>query len=68
MEEGMEILKPMLYNGNDVKSLGKFVLGTVKGDVHDIGKTLVECVFKGAGFEVIDLGVDVPAAGHKAGW
>jgi len=60
MEEGMVILKPLLYKEGDKKSLGKFVLGTVKGDVHDIGKTLVECVFKGAGFEVIDLGVDVP--------
>ena len=60
MEEGMVILKPLLYKEGDMKSLGKFVLGTVKGDVHDIGKTLVECVFKGAGFEVIDIGVDVP--------
>ena len=60
MEEGMVILKPLLYKGREKKSLGTFVLGTVKGDVHDIGKTLVECVFKGAGFKVIDLGVDVP--------
>ncbi|TFG23067.1 MAG: cobalamin-binding protein, partial [Promethearchaeota archaeon] len=60
MEEGMEILKPLLAKGKNTKSLGKFVLGTVKGDLHDIGKTLVESVLKGAGFEVIDLGTDIP--------
>jgi 5-methyltetrahydrofolate--homocysteine methyltransferase len=60
MEEGMVILKPLLAEENNTKSLGKFVLGTVKGDLHDIGKTLVECVLKGAGFEVIDLGIDLP--------
>jgi 5-methyltetrahydrofolate--homocysteine methyltransferase len=60
MEEGMEILKPLLYNGDNVDSKGKFLIGTVKGDLHDIGKTLVECVLKGAGFEVIDLGTDIP--------
>ncbi len=61
MEEGMEILKPLLFNGDKMDSKGKLVLGTVKGDLHDIGKTLVECVLKGAGFEVIDLGIDLPA-------
>ena len=60
MEEGMVILKPLLDKGENTKSLGKFVLGTVKGDLHDIGKTLVESVLKGAGFEVIDLGTDIP--------
>ena len=59
-EEGMVILKPLLYNGDKADSKGKFVIGTVKGDLHDIGKTLVECVLKGAGFEVIDLGIDLP--------
>jgi 5-methyltetrahydrofolate--homocysteine methyltransferase len=42
-----------------VNGLGKFVLGTVKGDLHDVGKNLVAMLFKGAGFEVVDLGVDV---------
>jgi len=60
MEEGMEVLKPLLFNGGSADSKGKFIIGTVKGDLHDIGKTLVECVVKGAGFEVIDLGIDIP--------
>lgn len=60
MEEGMKILKPLLSSGAESESKGKFLLGTVKGDLHDIGKTLVECVINAAGFEVIDLGVDLP--------
>ena len=60
MEEGMAILKPLLSSGTGIESKGKFVLGTVKGDLHDIGKTLVECVINAAGFEVIDLGIDLP--------
>ena len=58
MNAGMTILQPILEEvGNE--PVGKAVLGTVKGDLHDIGKNLVVMMFKGAGFEVIDLGVDV---------
>jgi 5-methyltetrahydrofolate--homocysteine methyltransferase len=59
MKTGMEILKPILVTKN-IKSLGAVVMGTVKGDLHDIGKNLVNMMFEGAGFDVIDLGVDVP--------
>jgi corrinoid protein of di/trimethylamine methyltransferase len=58
MNAGMEILKPVLIT-SDAKSKGKAVLGTVKGDLHDIGKNLVKIMFEGKGIEVIDLGVDV---------
>jgi 5-methyltetrahydrofolate--homocysteine methyltransferase len=58
MYAGMDILKPMLLR-DDVPTLGKVVLGTVQGDLHDIGKNLVAIMLKGAGFEVIDLGNDV---------
>jgi 5-methyltetrahydrofolate--homocysteine methyltransferase len=58
MQAGMSLLKPYLL-GNDVKSAGKVVIGTVKGDLHDIGKNLVALMLEGAGFEVKDLGVDV---------
>ncbi len=58
MNAGAEILKPYLAEaGNEPK--GKIVIGTVKGDLHDIGKNLVKMMFEGKGFEVIDLGVDV---------
>jgi 5-methyltetrahydrofolate--homocysteine methyltransferase len=60
MNAGVELLKPLLIADN-VPSLGKVVIGTVKGDMHDIGKNLVGIMLKGAGFEVIDLGSDVPA-------
>ncbi len=60
MNAGVELLKPLLI-ADDVPSLGKVVIGTVKGDMHDIGKNLVGIMLKGAGFEVIDLGSDVPA-------
>ena len=60
MNAGMEPLKPLLIAG-DVPSLGTVVIGTVKGDLHDIGKNLVGVMLKGAGFEVIDLGADVAA-------
>lgn len=59
MHAGMSVLKPVLISSK-VASTGKFVIGTVKGDLHDIGKNLVSMMFEGAGFEVIDLGVDVP--------
>lgn len=60
MNAGVEVLKPLLI-ADEVPSLGKVVIGTVKGDMHDIGKNLVGIMLKGAGFEVIDLGSDVPA-------
>jgi len=57
MHAGMDILRPLLAE-SDVPSTGKFVIGTVKGDLHDIGKNLVRMMIEGGGFEVIDLGVD----------
>jgi len=59
MQNGMLSLKPHLVE-TGVKSAGKVVLGTVKGDLHDIGKNLVGLMLEGAGFEVMDLGIDVP--------
>lgn len=59
MKEGVEVLKPYLATG-EAGSAGKIILGTVAGDLHDIGKNLVGMMFESAGFEVIDLGVDVP--------
>jgi len=59
MKSGMEILKPLLAKAG-VKSTGKFMIGTTKGDLHDIGKNLVAMMMEGAGYEVIDLGIDVP--------
>jgi 5-methyltetrahydrofolate--homocysteine methyltransferase len=59
MQDGLALLKPHLVRAN-VKSAGKVVLGTVKGDLHDIGKNLVAMMLEGAAFEIIDLGVDVP--------
>lgn len=59
MKEGMAVLKPYLVEA-DIEPVGKVVLGTVKGDLHDIGKNLVGMMLEGAGFEVIDLGADVP--------
>jgi 5-methyltetrahydrofolate--homocysteine methyltransferase len=55
MHAGLEQIKPLLIDAN-IPSLGKVVLGTVQGDLHDIGKNLVGILLKGAGFEVIDLG------------
>ncbi|AOY74947.1 cobalamin B12-binding domain-containing protein [Clostridium formicaceticum] len=60
MGGGMEILEQILINDN-VKAKGTVVIGTVKGDLHDIGKNLVAMMMKGAGYKVIDLGVDVSA-------
>ena len=59
MNQATEILAPALAEAG-VEATGKFVLGTVKGDLHDIGKNLVGMMFKGAGFEVVDVGIDVP--------
>jgi 5-methyltetrahydrofolate--homocysteine methyltransferase len=58
MKAGMEIIKPALAE-SDVKPVGTMVLGTVKGDLHDIGKNLVSMMMEGAGFKVIDLGINV---------
>jgi 5-methyltetrahydrofolate--homocysteine methyltransferase len=58
MQAGLAILRPRLIE-DDVKMIGKVVIGTVKGDLHDIGKNLVGMMLEGAGFEVIDLGTDV---------
>jgi len=60
MHAGMNVLKPLL-DAHGVKRLGRFVIGTVKGDLHDIGKSLVAMMMEGAGFEVFDLGVDTSA-------
>jgi 5-methyltetrahydrofolate--homocysteine methyltransferase len=60
MQAGMAILRPYLVQA-DVKPSGKVVIGTVKGDLHDIGKNLVSMMLEGAGFEILDLGADVPA-------
>jgi 5-methyltetrahydrofolate--homocysteine methyltransferase len=59
MQDVLALLKPHLVRAN-VESAGKVVLGTVKGDLHDIGKNLVAMMLEGAAFEIIDLGVDVP--------
>ncbi len=58
MQAGLSLLKPHLAV-SDTKSSGKVAIGTVKGDLHDIGKNLVAMMLEGAGFEIIDLGVDV---------
>ena len=60
MQASMDLLRPHL-SSFDSKSMGKIVIGTAKGDIHDIGKNLVGIMLEGAGFEVIDLGVDVSA-------
>jgi len=59
MQGGLEILKPFLV-ASDVKPAGKVIIGTVKGDLHDIGKNLVAIMLEGVGFEIHDLGSDVP--------
>ena len=57
----MEILRPIL-SASGVEAVGKVVIGTVKGDIHDIGKNLVGMMLEGAGFEVFDLGINTDAA------
>jgi 5-methyltetrahydrofolate--homocysteine methyltransferase len=59
MQAGLALLKPHLKNA-EVASAGKVAIGTVKGDLHDIGKNLVAMMLEGGGFEIIDLGTDVP--------
>jgi 5-methyltetrahydrofolate--homocysteine methyltransferase len=58
MKEAMGVVVPLLIS-SDYEYIGKFAIGTVKGDIHDIGKNIVTAVFTGSGFEVVDLGVDV---------
>ena len=58
MYGGLELLQPRLIKGG-IKAVGKVVIGTAKGDLHDIGKNLVAMMLRGGGFEVIDLGIDV---------
>jgi 5-methyltetrahydrofolate--homocysteine methyltransferase len=59
MKQGVEILRP-LFPREGQKSKGRIILGTVKGDIHDIGKNLVAIMMSGSGLEVIDLGIDIP--------
>lgn len=60
MQAGMDILKPLLSE-SEAEAVGTMVIGTVKGDLHDIGKNLVAMMMEGAGFQVVNLGTDVPA-------
>jgi len=60
MKKGVEVLAPKLKEAG-AEPIGKLIIGTVSGDLHDIGKNLVAMMIEGAGFEVTDLGVDVPA-------
>ena len=61
MQKGVDILAPLMAKGKmERKSIGKYLLGTVQGDIHDIGKNIVKAMLLAAGFEVNDLGVDVP--------
>ena len=65
MKAGMNILRPLLAE-TGVERIGKIVIGTVKGDIHDIGKNLVGMMLEGAGFEVIDLGINNPVEKYLA--
>ncbi len=60
MRAGMNIIRPLLSK-SDIPTTGKYLIGTVRGDLHDIGKNLVKMMLEGAGFEIIDLGTDVSA-------
>ncbi|MBS7604908.1 MAG: corrinoid protein [Candidatus Bathyarchaeia archaeon] len=59
VKEGMKVLEPYL-KGDEAQKIGKVVIGTVRGDLHDIGKNIVAILLRASGFDVIDLGVDVP--------
>jgi 5-methyltetrahydrofolate--homocysteine methyltransferase len=61
MKGAMEVLRPLLTEAKDVQRRGTVVIGTVKGDIHDIGKNLVGMMLEGAGFEVVNLGINVDA-------
>ncbi len=64
MKGGMGLLRPILAASDNAASMGKYVIGTVKGDIHDIGKNLVGMMLEGAGFEVIDLGINNPVENY----
>ncbi|MBL4854296.1 MAG: B12-binding domain-containing protein [Robiginitomaculum sp.] len=64
MKGGMGLLRPILAESGNSASLGTYVIGTVKGDIHDIGKNLVGMMLEGAGFEVIDLGINNPVENY----
>jgi len=65
MKAGMELLRPLLAE-TGAERVGKVVIGTVKGDIHDIGKNLVAMMLEGAGFEVVDLGINNPVEDYLA--
>ena len=65
MKSGMSILRPLLAE-TGAEPIGKAVIGTVKGDIHDIGKNLVAMMWEGAGFEVIDIGINCPVEDYLA--
>ena len=65
MKGGMALLRPLLIE-TGAPRVGKMVIGTVKGDIHDIGKNLVSMMMEGAGFEVIDLGINIPVEDYLA--
>ena len=65
MKAGMQILRPLLAE-SDAPKQGKMVIGTVKGDIHDIGKNLVSMMMEGAGFEVVDIGINNPVENYLA--
>ena len=65
MKGGMEVLRPLLSQSGS-ETVGKIVIGTVKGDIHDIGKNLVSMMMEGAGFEVIDIGINIPVETYLA--
>lgn len=65
MKGGMELLRPLLAE-TGAEQIGKIVIGTVKGDIHDIGKNLVSMMLEGAGFEVVDIGINIPVETYLA--
>ncbi|MBA4161303.1 MAG: cobalamin-binding protein [Novosphingobium sp.] len=66
MKAGMELVRPILTASDNKTTLGTYVIGTVKGDIHDIGKNLVGMMLEGAGFEVVDLGINNPVDNYLA--
>lgn len=64
MKGGMELLRPILSSRGENSSIGTYVIGTVKGDIHDIGKNLVSMMLEGAGFMVVDIGINNPVENY----
>lgn len=60
MQAAMDVIRPLIV-GSAIEKVGTFLMGTVAGDIHDVGKNLVDVMLEGTGFEVVDLGVNVPA-------